>query len=432
MSVEILGGLERKLNFTIHKDAVQVIVKEKLKKHAKTAKMQGFRPGKVPTNVVEQMYGQQAFEEALNDKLEKTFIELVIEHKVNIVGYPKFDLANSDDTSFNFSATFEVMPEFEFGDLSTIEITKPVCDFTDEHVEKTIDILRKQRVTYEDSTDPVQDGDRVVIDFIGSVDGVEFEGGKAESYPFVVGQKQMLEDFENGVIGLVPDKTVIINVKFPEEYHAENLKGKTAQFSITLKSVSKAVLPELTPDFIKSLGVTSGDESTLRSEIKENLWNEVERRLAARLRANVLDSLNSFITLDVPSVMVHDEIHNMMESTTEKAKQQGYKPEQIKLTHDMFTEDATRLVKLRFIIQKFIKDNAVQVSDDDIKKVVVDMAKLYEDASEYINWYYQDKDRVEQAKAIAMEHKVTGIIIEQAKCTEVSVSYEDLMQQETA
>ena len=430
MSVEILSGLERKINFTIHKDAVQVIVKEKLKKHAKTAKMQGFRPGKVPANVVEQMYGQQAFEEALNDNLEKQFIELITAHKLNLVGYPKFDLAKSDKNGFDFSATFEVMPEFELGDLTAIEIENPVCNFTDEHVEKTIEILRKQRVTYEDGIDPVQLGDRVVIDFLGSVDGVEFDGGKGENYPFVVGQKQMLEDFENGVLGLKPNETVTVDVKFPEEYHAENLKGKTAQFVITLKSVSKAVLPALTEEFIKSLGVASGDSVTLHTEIKENLGYEVSRRLATKLRSNVLDSLNSFVSLDVPSVMIHDEIHNMMSSTTEKAKQQGYKPEQINLSHEMFADDAKRLVKLRFIIQKFIKDNAVEVNDDEVKQVVEDMAKMYEDANEYVAWYYQDAERIDQAKAIAMEHKVTGIILTKAKCNDVEVSYEELMQQD--
>ena len=430
MSVEVLSGLERKLDFTIPKESVQVMVKERLKKHGKTAKMQGFRPGKVPANIVEQMYGQQAFEEALNAKLEKQFIELIMEHKINLVGFPKFDLNTSDENGFNFTAFFEVMPEVTLGDLSTMEVEKPVCDFTDAHVEKTIEILRKQRVTYEDGTGPVEDGDRVVIDFVGTIDGVEFDGGKSENYPFVVGQKQMLADFENGVLGLKPSETVVVDVKFPEEYHAENLKGKTAQFSITLKSVSKSVLPELTEEFIKGLGVTSGDIATLYTEIKENLGNEVERRIATRLRAKVLDALNNFISFEIPKTMVDDEIENMMHSTEHRAKEQGYKSNQINLTREMFIGDATRLVKLRLIIQTFIKNNVVEVNEAEIKQVVVDMAKLYEDANEYVAWYYQDKERVDQARAIAMEHKVTGMILAQAKCKDVPVSYEELMQQE--
>ncbi len=288
MSVEVLSGLERKFNFTISKDAVQAVAKEKLKKHAKTAKIQGFRPGKVPANIVEQMYGQQAFEEALNDKLDKAFVELVVENKVNVAGYPKFDLADNDENQFNFTAIFEVLPEFTLGDFSSIEIEKPVCTITDEIVEKTIDVLRKQRATYEDSTEAATDGDRVVIDFVGTVDGVEFDGGKSTNYPFIIGQKQMLSDFEDGVLGLMPNETRIVTVRFPDEYHADNLKGKTAQFSITLKSVSKAVLPELNQEFIETLGVKDGNVEKLRTEIKENLGYELNRRLNSILRSNVL------------------------------------------------------------------------------------------------------------------------------------------------
>jgi len=205
---------------------VQSLVKDELKKYAKDAKVQGFRPGKAPAKVVEQMYGGKAYEDALNNQLNKKFVDLVVEHKLNLAGYPKFDLTNSEGEDFIFAAIFEVMPEIKIGDLSTQEIEKPVCKLTEEHIDKTIDMLRKQRATYTSVTKSAANDDKVEIDFVGTVDGVEFEGGKAENYPFTLGQGAMLPEFEAGILGMNIGETKEVVVNFPQEYHAENLKGK--------------------------------------------------------------------------------------------------------------------------------------------------------------------------------------------------------------
>lgn len=428
MSVEIVSNLERKVSFNVSKAAVDANVQAQLKKYAKDAKVQGFRPGKAPKHIVEQMYGGKAYQDSLNEQLNKQFVDQIVEHKLNIVGYPKFDLTSSEGEDFVFAATFEVMPEVKLGDLSAKEIEKPACTLTEKDIETTIEILRKQRATHIVSDEAAANGDKVTVDFVGTVDGVEFEGGKAENYPFVLGQGWMLVDFEKGVEGLKAGESKEVEVKFPEEYHAENLKGKTAVFNITVKEVSKQQLPELNAEFIQSIGVAAGTEEGLRAEIKENLQREVDRRIKNKARDNALQALSEVSPLDVPSAMVHDEIHHMMHNAEENMKQQGYKADQIKLTHEMFEKDAKNMVTLRLLVQEFIKENQIEVSDDEVKKVVEEMATMYEDASDYLAWYFQDEQRVNNAKAMAIEQKVTEAIFAKAQAKDVAISYEDVMR----
>lgn len=428
MSVEIVSNLERKVNFNVSKASVDANVQAQLKKYAKDAKVQGFRPGKAPKHIVEQMYGGKAYQDALNEQLNKQFVDQIVEHKLNIVGYPKFDLTSSEGEDFVFVATFEVMPEVKLGDLSTKEIEKPVCTLTEKDIETTIDILRKQRATHIVSEEAAANGDKVTVDFVGTVDGVEFEGGKAENYPFVLGQGWMLVDFEKGVEGLKAGESKEVEVQFPAEYHAENLKGKTAVFNITVKEVSKQQLPELNAEFIQSIGVAAGTEEGLRAEIKENLQREVDRRVKNKARDNALQALSEVSPLDVPGAMVHDEIHHMMHNAEENMKQQGYKADQIKLTHEMFEKDAKNMVTLRLLVQEFIKENQIAVSDDEVKKVVEEMATMYEDATDYLAWYFQDEQRVNNAKAMAIEQKVTEAIFAKGQAKEVAISYEDVMK----
>ena len=430
MSVEVVQGLQRKATFSVKKDDVQASVKTELRKYAKDAKVQGFRPGKAPANVVEQIYGGKAYEDALNNHLNRKFVDLVVEHKLELSGYPKFDLTNSEGEEFIFAAIFEVMPTIVLGDLTTLEIEKPTCEMTDEAVEKTITMLRKQRATYATSTNAAATDDKVTIDFVGTVDGVEFDGGKAEDYQFVLGQGMMLPDFEAGVSGLKAGENTTVEVNFPDNYHAENLKGKKASFNITVKGVENQQLPELTNEFIQSIGVAAGDEETLRKEIKDNLAREVNRRLHIKTRESVLNGLSKISPIDVPHAMVHDEIHHMMNTTEENMKKQGYPAEQIKLTHEMFDHDAKRMVTLRLLVQEFIKQNNVNINDEDVKTVVADMASMYEDPTEYITWYYTDEARVNNAKAIAMENKVTELILAKAKVKPTEISYDDLMRQQ--
>lgn len=430
MSIEVLKGLERKVTFTIKKDDVQAMVSTELKKYAKNAKIQGFRPGKAPHNIVEQMYGGKAYEDSLNEQINKKFDDIVNQNKVDLVGYPKFDLTQSEGEEFIFAAVFEVMPEIKIGDLTSQNVVKPTCTLTDESVQKTIDTLRSQRATYNEANKAAENNDKVTIDFVGTVDGVEFDGGKGTNYPFVLGQNMMLPDFEAGIIGLSAGESKDVTVSFPDNYHAENLKGKKATFKITLNNVATQQLPELTEDFIKSLGVNDGNVATLTKEIKENLEREVNRRLQAKLRDSVLNALYTSTPIDVPHAMVHDEIHRMMKSTEENMKKQGYPAEQIKLTHEMFEHDAKRFVTLRLLVQEYIKENNLNVDDAEVKATIADMATMYDDPAEYINWYYQDNSRVTTARAITMENKVIDSILTKVKATEKAANYDELMREQ--
>lgn len=428
MSIEVLQGLQRKATFSVNKNEVQAESKVELKKYAKDAKVQGFRPGKAPAHVIEKMYGGKAYEEALNKQLNQQFVDLIVENKIDLVGYPKFDLTNSEGDNFVFAASFEVMPEIKLNSLSNIEIEKPECNISAENIEKTIEVLRQQRAKFNDVNKIAENSDYVTIDFVGTVDGEEFAGGKAEEYPFILGQGTMLPEFEAGVLGLKLGETKSVEVTFPDNYHAEHLRSKKAVFNITLKNVAQQELPELNEDFIKTLGVKDGQEATLRQEIKDNLHHEINRRLHITLRDNVLNALQKENAIDVPSALVHDEIHNMMHRTKEKMKQQGYKQEQVKLTHEMFELDAKRMVTLRLLIQQFIKDSSISITDDEIKQVIADMAVLYDDPEQYIKWYNEDQNRVANAKAIAMENKVIDAILATAKTKNVTVDYEELMK----
>ena len=421
--------LQKTVSFSIKKEDVKSQTNIELKKYAKTAKAQGFRPGKVPHNIVEQMYGGKAYEDSLNNAMSKKFTDLVIENKYDIVGQPKFDLTNSEGEEFVFSAVFEVMPEIKIGDLSSQNVEQPTCTVTDEHVQKAIDELRQQKVTFNEEDKNADDGDQVTIDFVGSVDGVEFAGGSASDYPFILGRGAMLPDFEAGIKGMKATEVKDISVKFPDNYQAKDLAGKTAIFKITVKRVAKPQLPELTTEFIQEIGVSDGNEDTLRSEIKKNLDNEIKRRLRIKLRENVLNALSKSTPLDVPHTLVHDEIHHMMHVTEENMKKQGYKTEQIKLTHDMFNHDASRMVKLRLLVQEYIKENKLIVTDVEVKSTVSEMAQMYDDAEAYIKWYYSDATRINNAKAIAMENKVIDSILTKVKVANVDANYEELMRQ---
>ncbi|MDQ5921081.1 MAG: Trigger factor [Pseudomonadota bacterium] len=429
MSIEVLQGLERKIIFSIKKSDVDSSVNDELKKYAKTAKIQGFRPGKVPTNIVKQMYGGSAYEESLNKHINKKFVELVEEYKLDLAGYPKFDLASSEGDEFLFSATFEIMPEVKLNDLSTVEIEKPDYTLSDADVEHTLLSLRKQRASYLANHEKIAENeDKVTIDFVGTVDGVEFAGGKAQDYKFTLGQKRMLPEFEAGILGHKVGETVTVDVTFPEDYHAKELSGKKAVFKITVKDLEVIQLPELNEEFIKSIGVDEGTEDALKQEIKTNLANEIKKRLHGKTRENVLAALNKSNPLEAPHQLVHDEIHHMMDRTKENMKRQGYPEDQIKLTHDMFKQDAKLMVTTRLLVQEFIKQNEIKVNDEEVKSVVLEMASMYDDPTEYVAWYYQDQDRLNNARAIAMENKVIAQILDKATVKSVAANYEELMR----
>jgi trigger factor len=430
MSVEVVSGLKRKATFNIKKNDVQESVQIELKKVAKTAKLQGFRPGKAPLNLIEKAYGGKAYEDSLNQHINKRFGELVKEHNLDIADYPDFKLETSEGEEFIFNATFEVMPQVTIGDLTTIEIEKPQCELNDKNIENTIALLRTQRATYTADTNKVcANNDKVTIDFVGTIDGVPFEGGSAENLPFILGAGSMLPDFEAGILGKKVGETFAVNVNFPNDYHVDTLKNKLAIFNITIKNIEVQNLPELNEEFIKSIGVNQGTVDALNSEIKTNLNIELQRRLQLLLRNNAFNGLIKSTPIDVPHALVHNEVHFLMDNAKQNMKSRGYKDEQIKLTHDMFDAEAKKITTLRFLVQQIIKDQNITVSDAEVLAVVTDMAKMYDDQADYIKWYYTDENRVNSAKSNAMEKKVIDYLLTKFKVKETNVNYEELMKQ---
>ncbi len=427
MSIEILNSLERKTTFTINKSEVDLATKTELKKYIKDAKVQGFRPGKAPLHIVEQMYGGKAYEEALNRLINQQFTDLVIKEKINLAAYPKFDLTSSEGDSFVFSAKFEIMPEVKIGDLANHTVQKFNCSITDPDIDKAIDKIRNQHANYLETDEPAKVNDKVIVDLCGKLNGVPFDGGKLDNHTVIIGQNTLLPDLENGLIGLKSGESKTIAVKFPENYHNNDLKGKDTQFEVTVKQVTKPELPALDSELVKKMGIPDGSIDSLRKEVKTNLTRLSESTLHNKFRESALDALSKSSPLDVPYSLVHDEIHNLMDRREEEMKRYGYTSEQIKLTHEMFENEARRIVTLRMLIQKFIQDHKLTVNDEDIKNVIKNMSNFYEDQDQYIKWYYEDKARVDNARAIAMENKVIEKISSIAKTENADISYDKLV-----
>lgn len=432
MSIETLEKLERKATLSIKKSDIDASVKKEVEEKAKTAKIQGFRPGKAPLKIVEQMYGGQAFEEALNRQLNQAFLNLVEEHNIELAGYPKFDLTNSEGEEFVFSAIFEVMPELKISNLSTQEIICYQSQITDEDVDTAIDTLRKQRATYSDAaSDAVaNNSDKVTIDFVGTVDNVEFEHGSAKDYNFILGQGHMPADFENGIINMKSGESKDVKVNFPESYQASNLRGKTANFKITVTKIENPATPELNSEFIQALGVSDGSVETLKKEIKESLEYEMATKIFALKRESALKALENSCTIDAaPNSIVNEEIQRMMENAEKHLLKQGHPKDKIKLNHDMFKTSATHTIKSFLIIQAFIKNSKIEVSDDELRQIIRYTGSFYkQDPENYLKEYLQDEKRMQNARAIILENRVISLITSQAKPIDKTISYSELIK----
>lgn len=427
--LETLSGLERRLNIALPMADIDAQVAERLKRVARSAKIQGFRPGKAPIKIVEQSYGLQVREEVLGEQVQQNFYRAVAEQKLRVAGYPRFEpvAAAGEEGSFKFAATFEVYPEVKVGDLSGKEIEKPVTPVTAAEVDKTIDVLRKQRTRFNHVERAAAEGDRVIIDFKGTVDGVAFDGGSSENFPFVIGQGQMLADFEAGVTGLKEGETRDVNVSFPEEYHAKDLAGKQAVFAITVKNVAEATLPELNDEFAKQLGVEDGSVETLRAEIEKNIQREVKRRLNARTKENVMQALLDATEIELPKALVELEIGRLMEQAQRDLESRGIKAKDMPLPPDLFQQQAERRVALGLILAEVVKANELDAKPEQIKATIEEFADSYEHPEEVLKWYYESPERLDGPTSMVLEDNVVSFALSKAKVTEKDVAFDELM-----
>ena len=430
VTVENLEGLNRKITLALPWEGIRAAVDKKLSQTQRKAKVQGFRPGKAPLKMVDAMYGADIRNEVLNDAVVKAFYEVVEAQKLRVAGLPRFnEVENQDDeNTFKIDAQFEVFPEVKVGDLSAQEIEKASTEVSDAEVDKTIEILRGQRTRYNHVERAAQKEDRVIIDFAGKIDGEAFDGGSAENYPFVLGQGQMLPEFEAGVEGLKEGESKDVEVSFPEDYHGKEVAGKTAVFTITLRNVSAATLPEVNEEFAKQLGIADGDVAKMRDEVKKNVSREVNRRVAEKNKAAVMDALLAVTEFDVPAALVQEETGRMMQDARQNFINQGFDAKQLpELPADMFTEQATRRVKLGLILAQLVEEQQLQPTNDDIRDIVAEFAESYEDPAEVIEWYMGDAERQQGPAALATEAKVVEFVLGKAKVTDKALSFDEVM-----
>ena len=422
--------LERRVDLSIAIGDVEKEMDQRLKRMGKNMKVPGFRPGKVPFSMVKQQHGDQARHEVLSEELDRVFGETVTAQKMRVAGYPRIEPKVTESTThLEFSAIFEVYPEIALGDTSTAEIERPVLEVSAAEINKTLDILRTQRVSYEDTDRAAAIEDRVVIDFLGKKDGVAFQGGQAADYPFVLGQGMMLPDFEKAVEGAKVGETKTFDLAFPEDYHAKDLAGQTVQFEITVKQVQAPKLPEIDAQFAVGMGIADGDVAKMRTEIEANLKREVKRRIEAKLKDQVMEALIKANPITVPSSLVDMEIQRLMQAARQDMEQRGMKNNDFPIQPEWFTDQAKRRVTLGLILAELVKTEKLQAKPEQIRAMVEETAQSYEQPEEIIRWYYAQPQRLGEVEGVAIENNVVEWVLGQAKVTDKAAVFDELMGQ---
>jgi trigger factor len=427
-TLENLSGLERRLTMAVPVAEIDKQVDERLKKIARSVRMSGFRPGKVPMKVVAQQYGPQVRSEVIGDALDKSFTNAIQGQNLRVAGQPRIEHKDSADKgSLEFSATFEVYPDIELGDLSAMRIERPILTVGDAEVDKTIEALRKQRKRYEAVETASAAGDRVTIDFDGTIDGQPFAGGKGEDVAFVLGEGRMLADFESGVTGLKAGESKAITVTFPADYHGKEVAGKEARFEIKVKKVEQGRLPEVDAEFAKSLGVADGDIGKMRAEIKSNVEREVRQRLSARLKNLVMQALLDSTKLDLPKSLVDLEAQRLVGTAAEDLKQRGLKIEDMPIGPQVFEEQARRRVALGLIMGECIRKHDLGAKPQQVRALVEEQAESYEQPGEVVKWFYSQPERLAEFEGLAVEQNVLDWVLKQAKVEDQPVAFDELM-----
>jgi trigger factor len=433
VTVETLEKLERKITLTLPVGTIKSEVESRLKKLARSIKMDGFRPGKVPMNVVSQRYGYSVHYEVMNDKVGEAFASAANEAKLRVAGQPRITESEaSPEGEMAFDAVFEVYPEVKIGDLTTAEVEKITAEVNDSAIDKTLDILRKQRRTFAQRAQDAaaQDGDRVTVDFEGKIDGEVFAGGKAEDFQFIVGDGQMLKEFEEATRGMKAGESKTFQLAFPAEYHGKDVAGKTADFMVTLKKIEAAHLPDVNEALAKSLGIADASVEGLRADIKKNLEREVKFRLLARNKQAVMDALVAKAELDLPNSSVQAEINRLLEGARADLKQRGIKDaDKAQIPEDVFRPQAERRVRLGLVVAELVRSNELQAKTEQIKAHIEELAGSYEKPADVMRWYYSDNNRLAEVEAIVIENNVTEFVLSKAKISEKSVSFDELMAQ---
>jgi trigger factor len=428
-SLETLGQLERRLNVAVPLADIETEVEKRLARLAKNVKVPGFRPGKVPLKMVAQQYGPQVRSDVISDTVQRTFSDAVREQNLRVAGYPRIEPKPGTTAAdqLEFSAVFEVYPDVRLGDLSTATIERPVAEVTPADVEDTIEVLRKQRTRYEPAARAAVAGDRVIVDFTGRIDGIEFPGGQAKEFPIMLGEGRMLPEFEEAVTGMAAGETKSFALTFPADYHGKEVAGKRAEFALTVKSVAAPVLPAVDAEFAKAFGIASGAIDDLKSEVTANLRFELKRKIEAKVKEQALAALRKSAVFAVPKALVDIEVGNMAQKMAADLQQQGMKAEDIKLTPELFRASAEERVALGLALSEVVRRESLQAKPEQVKALVVEAAQTYEQPEAVVRWHYEKAERLNEFEALAVEGNVVAWVLARARVEDKPMKFGDLM-----
>ncbi|WP_431263123.1 trigger factor [Roseateles chitinivorans] len=431
VTVETLEKLERRITLTLAATDINSEVQSRLKKLARTVKADGFRPGKVPMSFVEQRYGAQVQYEVVNDKLGEAFSVAANEAKLRVAGMPS--IAQKDDAAegqLAFDATFEVYPEVKIADLAEAEVERVAAEVTEEAIDKTVEILRKQRRSFAQrgAADVAADGDRVSIDFEGKIDGEPFAGGKADGFQFLLGEGQMLEAFEKAVRGMKAGESKTFPLAFPADYHGKDVAGKEADFLVTVKKIEAQHLPDVNESFAKALGIKEGTVEALRADIKKNLEREVKFRVLAKNKGAAMDALVGKAELDVPKSLIAGEAERMVANAREDLKKRGIKDaDKAPIPAELFNDQAEKRVRLGLVVAELVRSQNLQAKPEQLQAHIEEISQSYEKPAEVVRWYLSDRERMAEVEAVVIENNVTDFILGKAKISDKQLPFDELM-----
>lgn len=428
-NVENLGALERRFDISISLEKLQGEIDTRLKKLAKTTKFHGFRPGKVPLTIVKQMYGVQIQQDVINDAIHKEFTDTVKENNLKIIGSPRFEnkLANEHDALYTVSATFEVYPEITLGDLSNQNIEQPDVQVGEADIDKTIDMICKQRVIYEPIDRAAIKGDRVMIDYHGVINGDDFAGGKADDVQLILGDGKFLKDFENSLIGMKAGNHKSFDVVFPQEYHGKDVAGKTVTFEVKMNGLEAPILPSVDAEFAKSLGVPDGDLKKLREGIKKDLEREVSKRSRSKLKEQVMKAILETTQIEAPAVLVNQEMDRLLQNAKSDFEARGIKANEISLKSELFKEKAEYRVKLGLILAELVKVHSIKNNPAHVRSIIENAAQSYENPEQVVKWHYASPERLQEAESLALEENIVDWALDQVKLINKTITFDELM-----
>ncbi|WP_286262636.1 trigger factor [Thalassotalea atypica] len=431
VSVETTQGLERRISISVPAEKVDVEVKNRLRQIAKTQRINGFRPGKVPPSVIQKRYGKAVRDEVAGDIMQRNFVEAIMAEKINPAGRPTFTAkSNEDGKALEFDATFEVYPEVELKDLEKIAVERPAVEVTDKDIDEMFVTLQNQHKTWKENKRKTKKGDKLTIDFLGRVDGEEFEGGKAEAFELELGSGRMIPGFEKEITGMKVDEEKTITVTFPDDYHAENLKGKDAEFDIKVHKTEGPVLPEIDEEFAKLFGIEEGGIEALRDEVSKNMARELTQAVKAKVKEQVIEGLLESHELDLPSALVAQEVDVLRQQALQRFGGQMDPKNLPELPADMFEEQAKRRVKVGLLLGEVIKVNELKVDEAKVTELIESAASAYEDPAEVIEYYKSNQEMNQQMQNVALEEQAVDVLVASAKVKDKKASFKDVMNPE--